>query len=169
MLEIFDTRQKQAVLAVFLLSFASIAAAYGFEYIGGYKPCALCYQQRLVYYLVVPLTGIFVGLALAGKNPGALLSAKQLLWVAVIAMLTGAGLAAYHAGVEWKLWAGPTSCTGGGGLSGGLPDFSKAKVVMCDEAQLRIFGLSFAGWNVVVSLMVVFIAIWGLKSKASKS
>ncbi len=169
MLEIFDTRQKQAVLAVFLISFASIAAAYGFEYIGGYKPCALCYQQRLVYYLVVPLTGIFVGMGLAGKNPEALLTTKQLLWVAIIAMLTGALLAGYHAGVEWKLWAGPSSCTGGGGLSGGIPDFSKARVVMCDEAQLRILGLSFAGWNVVVSLMVVFIAIWGLKQASAKS
>ena len=69
--------------------------------------------------------------------------------------VASAALAAYHAGVEYHWWAGPTACTGG--LTGSLDvnDLAKAlnsvKVVRCDEVQLRIAGLSLAGWNVVAS------------------
>ena len=40
-----------------------------------------------------------------------------------------------------------SSSTGGGGL---LKDLATTRVVRCDEAHWRIFGLSLAGWNVVV-------------------
>ena len=75
-----------------------------------------------------------------------------------------AALAAYHAGVEYHWWAGPTACTGG--LTGSLDvnDLAKAldsvKVVRCDEVQLRIAGLSLAGWNVLASAaLAVYAAI----------
>jgi len=69
------------------------------------------------------------------------------------------GLGVFHAGVEWKLWAGPAGC--GGRLTTTAPsleDFRKslntARVVLCDEAAMRILGLSFAGWNAVVSALI---------------
>jgi disulfide bond formation protein DsbB len=33
--------------------------------------------------------------------------------------------------------------------------------VRCDEAAWRLFGLSLAGYNVLVSLSLAAIAIWG--------
>jgi disulfide bond formation protein DsbB len=69
-----------------------------------------------------------------------------------------AGLAAYHAGVEYHWWPGPTACTGG--LTGSLNvndlvnTLNSVKVVRCDEVQLRIAGLSLAGWNVVASIVL---------------
>jgi disulfide bond formation protein DsbB len=41
--------------------------------------------------------------------------------------------------------------TGGGDL---LKDLETTHVVRCDEPALRIFGLSLAGWNVIVCLML---------------
>ena len=81
-------------------------------------------------------------------------------------MLVGGALGAYHAGVEWGFWPGPTSCTGGAGITGGLPDLTQ-KVVQCDEVQLRIFGLSFAGWNAVVSWGCALVGVYGLTGHKS--
>ena len=68
-------------------------------------------------------------------------------------MLCGAALGAYHAGVEWRWWPGPTDC------SGPMTDFNakgsllnqlqSIQVVRCDEAAWRLFGLSLAGYNVL--------------------
>jgi disulfide bond formation protein DsbB len=44
--------------------------------------------------------------------------------IAAAIALWSAYLAGFHAGVEWKFWAGPGTCTGGGGLTG-LPDLTK--------------------------------------------
>lgn len=156
---LLETRAGQALVAVFAVSTATILAAWAFELVGGYVPCPLCLQQRWPYYAVVPLAALLLVL-LAADSPGARLARPGLVVIALI-MAAGAGLAAYHAGVEWKWWAGPTTCAVGGGLSGGLPDFATARVVACDEAQWRLLGLSFAGWNFVVSLAVAGLAVWG--------
>src|SRR5215470_431900 len=87
----------------------------------------------------------------------AVLVAAALLFAAVaLLFVANAGLAGYHAGAEWKLWPGPDSCAAsdaglstGGGL---LKDLETTHVVRCDEAALRILGLSLAGWNVLISL-----------------
>src|SRR5436190_2034974 len=76
-----------------------------------------------------------------------------------------AGLGVYHAGVEWKLWAGPQECSGaleGLGTAGGLIDKRQSiSVVRCDEAAWRFLGLSLAGYNVLISLALAAIAAWG--------
>ena len=157
--------RRRAVAAVLILSASTLAAAWGFEIAGGYVPCPLCLQQRWAYYAVILLT---LGLWLGGDGmprpfivPGLALSA--------LAMLANAGLGLYHAGIEWKWWPGPQSCAGGAGLTGGLPDLSTAVAVACDAAQWRFLGLSFAGWNVVISLAIAAIAIAGALRRSAVS
>lgn len=158
-----ETRTGQAAVAVFAITTATIVAAWGFE-LAGYLPCPLCLQQRWAYYAVVPLSGLLLGLLLADPRRGGLVR-RGLLLVALI-MTAGAMLGAYHAGVEWKWWPGPAACAFGGGLSGGLPDLDTARAISCDEAQWRFLKLSFAGWNVVVSLLVAGLALWGARRPA---
>ena len=83
-----------------------------------------------------------------------------------LAALANAGLGAYHAGVEWGLWQGPTDCTGpmvDFGKAGSLLDqLDKVKVVRCDEVQWRLLGISLAGYNVLISLLMAAIAGWGV-------
>ena len=86
----------------------------------------------------------------------------------IAAMLCGAALGTYHAGVEWKFWPGPTDC------SGPVTDFTKrgslldqlqsVQVVRCDEAAWRLFGVSLAGYNVLISLALAAIAAFGLRA-----
>ena len=150
---------RNAALAVFVLSLATITGAWGFELIGGYWPCPLCLKQRWAYYAVVPLSLLLI-IAASPDRKGLV---RWGLVLCGLAMLANAALGVYHSGVEWKLWAGPQTCAGGAGLSGGLPDLSNTRVVSCDEAQWRFAGLSFAGWNVVVSLIIAFAAFYGAR------
>lgn len=134
---------------------AIILLALGFEYIGGYKPCPLCLQQRYAYYAGIPL--LFLALVVLSSGRGAL--AAGIFAVVGLAFLANAGLAAYHAGVEWKLWEGPQTCQGalaplGGGAGGLLQQLEQETFVRCDEAAWRFAGLSFAGWNAVLSLLL---------------
>jgi disulfide bond formation protein DsbB len=138
--------------AALFLAAAVILGALGFEYIGGYAPCPLCLEQRYAYYAGVPL--LFLAMALVAEKPR--FAAFVFLAVA-LAFLANAGLGVYHAGAEWKLWPGPDTCTGNQALPTSASDLlaaaESAVVVRCDEAALRIAGLSLAGWNVIASLL----------------
>jgi disulfide bond formation protein DsbB len=142
----------EALAILFVLGSAAILlTALAFEHLGGYLPCPLCMQQRIAYYVAIAAGLIGLGMLRTGRRG----FGGTLLAVAGIGFLLNAGLAAYHAGVEWHWWAGPSDCAGGSGdiATGGLLDsLSGTKVVRCDEAQWRFLGLSFAGWNVPISL-----------------
>lgn len=155
------TPQRAAAL-IFAIALAVIAGAWVFEYLG-YAPCDLCLKQRWAYYAGVPLA-LAIAL-LAPGNPGlarAGLTLLALLWLGSMAF------GAYHAGVEWKWWPGPSTCGAQSGFSGGLPDLSRP-VILCDKAAIRILGLSLAGWNAVISLGLALLALAGLRSQGSSS
>ena len=133
---------------------AVILTALGFEHIGRVQPCPLCLQQRWAYYAGIP--AIFTALVLLGSGRPRI--AAVVLGIVALAFLANAGLGAYHAGVEWGIWAGPDTCAAAGAPlpTGGnlLQELEKTRVVRCDEAAWRFVGLSLAGWNVVASLML---------------
>ncbi len=138
----------------------TVGTALGFQHIGGYIPCKLCLEQRLPYYIGVPLMALaFVSSAL--RLPG--IVTRGLLLAGGLLMTWGLYLGAYHSGVEWGWWPGPTDCgvvsAPEGGSAGGVLDSLNAVIPpACDEAAGRFLGLSFAGWNVVASLILAAIA-----------
>jgi disulfide bond formation protein DsbB len=79
-----------------------------------------------------------------------------------LAALASAGLGGYHAGVEQKWWPGPNTCTSQSieGLSTDdlLAQIMNAPVVRCDEIPWDMFGISMAGWNMIISLGLA--ALW---------
>jgi disulfide bond formation protein DsbB len=150
-----------AAIVVALGGMATILGAWFFEYVLGYLPCELCLQQRIPYYVAIPVAVIVAAGALA-RWPRRLLVAG--LVIIALAMLFNAGLGVYHSGVEWKWWAGPTACGGAlGDLGSGnlLERVQTARVVRCDEAAWRFLGLSLAGYNVLISLALAAIAALG--------
>ena len=145
---------------VLILALATIIAAWGFEIIGKYIPCPLCLQQRWAYYAGIPLAFVALVLLSSGKTRMSAL----LFTLVALAFLANAGLGTYHAGAEWAWWPGPQTCgtmqpIGGTGGPGLLDKLDATKVIKCDEAQWRFAGLSFAGWNVVVSLALAIAAL----------
>jgi disulfide bond formation protein DsbB len=147
---VLSPSQRRRALIVAAASLAILAAVWIFQALG-YEPCELCLTQRYAFYFAAPLAALTA--FLAGRSAHGLARAGFALLS--LAFLANAALAAYHAGVEYQWWPGPTACTGGLTRPVDVNDLMKAlnsvKVVRCDEAQLRIAGLSLAGWNVVAS------------------
>jgi disulfide bond formation protein DsbB len=162
-----------AAIAIAAIGLAAILGAYFFQYVIGLPPCPLCLEQRIAYYVSIPLAAM----VLLGVSVG---SSRKVLMLALFAiaaaMLWNAGLGVYHSGVEWHWWPGPQDCSGavpnfsaGGSL---IEQMNKTRVVRCDEAAWRFLGLSLAGYNVLISLTLAAIALWGalaVKAQGSSS
>lgn len=147
---------KFAVGLAFLLALGVILGAWGSQIIGHLVPCELCWGQRVPYYFGVPL----LALLLIGWN-------RLPLWLWYIAIAAGVAifawsfwLGAYHAGVEWTWWPGPTACTGAPDLNsinlGDLTSGNVEGVIPCDQVQFRdpVIQFSLAGWNAVLSAVI---------------
>jgi disulfide bond formation protein DsbB len=136
-----------------LASAAMLAAAHAFERLGGYQPCLLCLRQREVYWIALAVA--LLGIAALRARPHPSLTRALPLLLALV-FFVGFGVAGYHAGVEWKWWAGPKACAVGTGVSldalEALAGGAKVRVVSCEEAAWVMAGLSMAGWNALVSL-----------------
>lgn len=154
------------------ISAAMLATAHAFERFGGYAPCLLCLQQREVYWVSGAVALVGIGL-LRTRKAEALRPWLALLLAAIF--LFGAGLAAYHVGVEWKWWPGPGACSGVGGsvsslnLAGLLDGTLKVRPPACDTAAWRLLGLSMAGWNTLASLAWAGLGVlaWRWERKSS--
>lgn len=149
----------------------TVGTALAFEHLGGFIPCKLCLEQRIPYYIGIPLMLVAAVLARGGRAA----PARLLLLAGTVLMAWGFAMAIYHSGVEWHWWAGPDDC----GLGGTAPEGSGQGVLdmldsvvppACDRAAGRFLGLSFAGWNVLASLALAAItAVGALRSQGSSS
>lgn len=132
-------------------SAALLLAAFGFQYIGGFLPCAMCLWQRWPHVAAIALGGV-----------GQILPKAWVAGLGAASMAGNAGLAFYHSGVERGWFPGPTTCSGAaaqdlGQMSGdALLDFSSGpQIVPCDEPALLILGLSMASWNAIACAWLV--------------
>jgi len=159
-----------AALLIAIVAAATLAGAWFFQLVLDIRPCPLCLEQRYAYYLAIPLAAL-TALA-AGRDAPRALVLLGLLFLA-LAALGNAVLGTYHAGVEWGFWQGPTDCTGPVGNLGSagtlLERLDTAKVIRCDEVQWRFLGLSLAGYNVLISLLMAAIAAWGIAASVRRS
>jgi disulfide bond formation protein DsbB len=130
-----------------------LGAAHAFETFGKLAPCLLCLKQREVYWVTGSVALVAVVLT---RTAWADRVRKPLILLLGIGFLYGAGLAAYHAGAEWKWWPGPTACAAGGAASAddlvAMLKGVKIAAPSCDKAVWIFLGLSMAGWNAVISL-----------------
>src|SRR5258705_6771932 len=156
-----------AALAIAIIAAATLAGAWFFQLVLDIRPCPLCLEQRYAYYLAVPL-GALIAVAAARDAPRPVLYVG--LAILAAAALGNAWLGAYHAGVEWGFWKGPTDCTGPVGNLGSagnlLQRLDSVKVIRCDEVQWRFLGLSLAGYNFLISLLMAAVAVWGIARSA---
>jgi disulfide bond formation protein DsbB len=158
-----------AALAITVVAASTLAGAWFFQLVLDIRPCPLCLEQRYAYYLAFPL-GVLTAFAAARRAPRhGLMTAFAVL---LIAALASAYLGGFHAGVEWKFWPGPSDCSGPlvdlGSAGNLLQRLETEKVIRCDEVQWRFLGLSLAGYNVLISLAMAAIALWGFVASAKR-
>jgi disulfide bond formation protein DsbB len=161
MLAPFLDSPRRAGLAIVLVSAAALAAALIAQYWGGLRPCVLCHYQRYAYVaaLLAGLAALLLG--------GAPRLGRLAIAAAGLAFLTGAGIAAFHVGVEQHWWRGTAACH--------APDFNASlsvaelreqlmntDFVACDQIPWELFGISIAGFNLLASLGLAALTFWAL-------
>ena len=153
-----------AAAIVALVGLATIGGFFYFQYVVGLAPCPLCLEQRNAYYISVPLAGLlWLGAGYGTQRKVLLLG----FLVIAAAMLWNTGLSTYHAGIEWKWWPGPQDCTGPMNTINAAKDLlsqlNTFSPIRCDDAAWRFLGLSLAGYDVLVSLALAIVALWGAR------
>ncbi len=153
--------------------FMIMMAAY-FQYVLGLAPCTMCYWQRAPHWVVIVLAII----SILPSPPLKILPLKQIvkprlfLGVMMAVLIIGAGIAAWHAGVELKILPGPTACSSGGIFDGDPSDVLdrvlSAPVVRCDEPTWSLFGISMAGWNGLISIAMAAAAALAYRTKSAR-
>lgn len=136
---------------------AALGGAFFFQYVVGLAPCVLCIYERYPYALaiVLSLAALLIadprlrgaGLALCGA-----------------AFLVGAGIGVFHVGVEQHWWEGTAACTGSASqgaarsLDALRQQILSSHVARCDRVPWSLFGISLAGYNVLISLGLMLYA-----------
>lgn len=155
---VFSFGLRELSAAIIAISALSLGGALLIEHVGGIPPCPLCLDQRIAYYLAVPLGAMAFFL-----SSGAPVVSRIILGLLAIGFAVNAGLGVYHSGIEWGWWLGPDACSGGAGPIARTPadllnSLAQPRVVRCDEAALRILGLSLAGYSALISAFLMLIA-----------
>jgi disulfide bond formation protein DsbB len=146
--------------AALLISAGMLATAHAFQTFGGLAPCELCLKQRTAYWVA---GGIALAAMMVVRLPGGPRWREATCWLLALVFLASFGLAGYHAGVEWKFWPGPQSCSGGGTVTVAalreLLNGGGVKMPACDQPAWKLAGLSMAGWNAVASMIFVGLSV----------
>ena len=163
--------QVTAAAVIAVVGVLAIATVYFFQYVLLILPCPLCLEQRIAFYFSVPLAAMLW----LGANHGVARKVMLLGFLAImLAMLWNTGLSLYHAGVEWKWWAGPLDCSGSITKFGNARDVmsqlqNRISLIRCDEAAWRFLGISLAGFDVPLSFFLAVVAGWGAMSARARS
>lgn len=148
-------------ITALVVSLAMLATAWSFQLFGDLHPCHLCLKQRDIYWMAVGVSLVASVWALftGAKGPPRVFS-----FVLFAIFATGAVMAGYHAGVEWDWWRGPQTCTSDGteisiDQMAAFLTGATSKPPQCDIAAWRMFGLSMAGYNAIVSAVLATLSL----------
>jgi disulfide bond formation protein DsbB len=145
-----STTLRIAASLLLAASAALLGGALAFQYLGGLAPCVLCVWQRYAHGAVIGL--MLVALYVPPRAVPALVA------VAAAALLVGAGIAFFHIGVEQHWWQGTAECGSSVGGAGSIEELRARlmaqPIVRCDEISWSLFGLSMAGYNFILSVVL---------------
>ncbi len=148
------SRPRVAPALIALVSLVALATALIAQYGFDLQPCVLCVYQRVPYATALArgLLGLLV------TRPAGL--PRLLVLGAGLTFLAGAGIAGFHVGVEQKWWAGTASCsTPVIDLNLSMAELQRqldlaSSFAACDEVPWSLFGISMAGYNAAISLVL---------------
>ncbi|MBM3481676.1 MAG: disulfide bond formation protein B [Alphaproteobacteria bacterium] len=147
---------RWAPAAFLAVSAALLLTVYMFQHLGGLEPCHLCVIQRYPHFIVLG----FALIAIVFGRKRRAITALLLVGIAA-AYLAGAGYAAFHVGVEGGHFQ---SACAGQGPAGSIEDL-KARILAaptarCDDVAWSLFGVSMAGWNGILSVVMALAALY---------
>jgi len=151
--------KRVALTIILLISLAVLGTALLSQYVGGLQPCELCLYERWPYYAIL----VVMVLALLARGT---FVRRAALTLSALIFLGSSALAAYHVAVEQHWIEGPTACTGDLGNASSpdalLQALQGRQPVQCDVVQWSFHGISLAGLNLAVSLVLTVFSLWAL-------
>ena len=139
---------------ILIFSVFALGAAYFIQHILGHKPCNLCLIERLPYIFAI----IIISLGLILKK-----FEKAIIIFLILIFLAATIISFYHFGIEQGFFKESFVCNLGNNiLNLSKKDLIKElqqQTVSCKDVSFRIFGLSLATINTIISLILSVIII----------
>ena len=147
-------KNKLILILIMLFSFFALISAYFIQYILNHEPCNLCLIERIPYLLAIFL----IILTMVSKR-----FEKIVLFLLSLVFIFGAIVSFYHFGIEQGFFSESLVCS----LEKNNSNLSRIEIleqlkqttVSCKNVTFRIFGLSLATINTIISLTLSVITI----------
>ena len=148
-------KNKTTLNLILLFSIFALSAAYFVQHILGHKPCNLCLIERIPYIFAIIII-ISLGLILKKFE-------KTIIILLILIFITATIISFYHFGIEQGFFKESLVCN----LDSSITNLSKEdlikelqqQTVSCKDVSFRIFGLSLATINTIISLIISVITI----------
>ena len=139
---------------ILIFSVFALGAAYFIQHILGHKPCNLCLIERLPYIFAI----IIISLGLILKK-----FEKAIIILLILIFVAATIISFYHFGIEQGFFKESLVCN----LDSSINNLSKEdlikelqqQTVSCKDISFRIFSLSLATINTIISLILSVITI----------
>ena len=144
--------KKNFYLFILFYSLLAIFFALYVEYVLGYKACKLCLYQRIPYIIAIFIS--FVGYNYYKNN-------KILILIIAIFSISFF-ISGYHYGIENNIFDEFSGCA-----NESLETIDKSEILKslnsniasCKDVNFKLFGISLAGINLLLSLLIVAYSI----------
>ena len=152
---------KKFYIIIFVFSLLSLLIALYIEFYLGYSPCKLCIYQRIPYLIAIFVT-------LLGIN-----YYKNLIWLyfLLITFFLSFLLSGYHFGIEQEIFKEFSGCTGNSINiidKNELLKLLNSEVNTCKNVDFKIFGLSLATINFLLSFIIFILVLKVIKNEKNK-
>ena len=154
-----NSSNKFILNGVLVFSVLSLSIAYFIQYVLGHKPCNLCIIERIPYLAAVILISLVFILSKYEKI---------LLSLVLLFLIFGAVVSFYHFGIEQGFFSESLVCDLGNSKNLSkdelLNQLKNSNVVSCKDVTYRLFGLSLATINTIISIVLSGIIIKVVKN-----
>ena len=152
---------KKFYTFVFIISLLSLLIALYIEFFLKYAPCKLCIYQRIPYLISIFIT--FLGISYS----------KNLVWLYALLLIFFSSflISGYHFGIEQEVFKEFSGCTGNS-LDiidkNELLKILNSEVNSCKNVDFKIFGLSLATINFLLSFIIFILILKVIKNEKNK-
>ena len=152
---------KRFYKIIFAISLFSLFVALYIEFFLDYQPCKLCIYQRIPYLIAIFIT--FLGISYY----------KNLIWLyfLLIIFFLSFLLSGYHFGIEQEIFKEFSGCTGNSINiidKNELLKLLNSEVNTCKNVDFKIFGLSLATLNFLLSFIIFILILKVIKNEKNK-
>ena len=140
---------KITINSLIILSILTLSVAYFIEFVLGHEPCSLCKIERIPYIGAIIL-GSFLILTNKWK--------KIILFLILLLFVFGTIISIYHVGIEQNIFSESLLCEIGVNNNIKNPDELLKTLgktpISCKDVTFKIFGLSLATFNTILSIVI---------------